>query len=60
MPAAVPLRDDFDAPRLRRVARRCDDNRQIRRLLALAAVYDGMSREDAARIGGMGAMTEFG
>ncbi len=57
MPAAVPLRDDFDAPRLRRVARRCTDNRQIRRLLALAAVYDGMSREDAARIGGMDRQT---
>ncbi len=57
MPAAVPLRDDFDAPRLRRVARRCNDNRQIRRLLALAAVYDGMSREDAARIGGMDRQT---
>lgn len=57
MAAAVRLRDDFDAPRLRRVARRCNDNRQIRRLLALAAVYDGMSREDAARVGGMDRQT---
>lgn len=53
MPAAVPLRDDFDAVTLRRYSRRCRDNRQIRRLLALAAVYDGMSREDSARIGSM-------
>jgi len=33
------------------------DPRQIRRLLALAAVYDGMIREDAARIGGMDRQT---
>lgn len=57
MPAAVPLRDDFDGVALRRYSRRCHDNRQIRRLLALAAVYDGMSRADAARIGGMDRQT---
>jgi transposase len=35
----------------------CSDPRQIRRLLALAAVYDGMSRTEAARIGGMDRQT---
>jgi transposase len=33
------------------------DADQVRRLLALAAVYDGQSREEAARIGGMDRQT---
>ena len=33
------------------------DAGQARRLLALAAVYDGQSREEAARIGGMDRQT---
>ncbi len=53
MPAALPLRSDFDSQTLRRLARRCEDSNQSRRLLSLAAVYDGMSRGEAARIGGM-------
>ena len=53
MGSAVPLRSDFDAVLLRRLAKRCRDNRQIRRLLAFAAVYDGMNRAEAARVGGM-------
>jgi transposase InsO family protein len=53
MGSAVPLRSDFDAVSLRRLAKRCTDNRQIRRLLAFAAVYDGMNRTEAARVGGM-------
>ena len=57
MPVAIPLRRDFDAPTLRRLARRCRDNRQIRRLLALTAVCDGLNRTEAARIGGMDRQT---
>ena len=57
MAGGVPLRSDFDALSLRGIAKRCADNRQIRRLLALAAVYDGMSRTDAAHIGGMDRQT---
>ena len=57
MCAAIPLRSDFDAVSLRRLAKLCTDNRQIRRLLALAAVYDGMSRAAAARVGGMDRQT---
>ena len=53
MPAAVSLRADFDALELRALARRCRDARQSRRLLSIAAVYDGMSRGAAARVGGM-------
>ncbi len=53
MPAAVPLRDDFDAAGLRRLAKSCKDARQSRRLLAIAAIYDGMRRGEAAKIGGM-------
>ena len=57
MPASVPLRTDFDASNLRLFAKRCSDTRQTRRLLALAAVYDGMTRGEAAKIGGMDRQT---
>ena len=57
MPASVSLRRDFDARHLRKLASRCKDARQSRRLLSLAAVYDGMSRGEAARIGGMDRQT---
>jgi transposase len=53
----VQLRDDYDADQLRALAKRSRDPRQIRRLLALAAVYDGMSRAEAARVGGMDRQT---
>lgn len=49
----VPLRGDFEASRLRAFARKTKDAPQARRLLALAAIYDGASRTDAARIGGV-------
>src|SRR5216684_1104324 len=57
MSAAVELRDDFTAADLRRLAAKARDADQVRRLLALAAVYDGMDRETAARIGGMDRQT---
>ena len=57
MPSTVQLRDDYDATELRSLAKRSRDPRQIRRLLALAAVYDGMSRAEAARLGGMDRQT---
>jgi transposase len=49
----VPLRSDFDADGLRAMARKSKDGPQARRLLALAAIYDGASRTKAARIGGV-------
>jgi len=57
MPAAIPIRTDYDGKTLRGLARRCQDASQSRRLLALAAVYDGMSRTEAAKIGGMDRQT---
>src|SRR4051794_33237700 len=48
----VPLRTDFDAHALRAIARQTKDGPQARRLLALAAIYDGATRTEAARIGG--------
>jgi histidyl-tRNA synthetase len=47
----LPLRADFDAPVLRRLAKHSEDANQARRLLALAAIYDGGSRTEAAKIG---------
>jgi transposase len=55
--AAIRIRQDFDAATLRRLATTVKDAGQARRLLALAAVYDGQSREEAARIGGMDRQT---
>src|SRR4029078_8553629 len=49
----VPLRTDFDAQALRAIARQTKDGPQARRLLALAAIYEGASRTEAARIGGV-------
>lgn len=57
MGSAVTLRDDYSAGDLRRLARLSRDVRQSSRLLSIAAVLDGMSRADAARIGGMDRQT---
>src|SRR6516162_10019400 len=54
MSAPIPLRRDFDAPQLRGLARKTKDGPQARRLLALAAIYDGGTRTEAAKIGGVG------
>lgn len=53
MGAAVRLREDFDGKALRVLARRAKDADQTRRLLTLAAIYDGASRSAAAEIGGV-------
>ena len=57
MSAAIKIRQDFDGATLRRLATSVNDAGQVRRLLALAAVYDGKDREEAARIGGMDRQT---
>jgi transposase len=49
----IALRTDFDADTCRRAAKRSKDGPQARRLLALAAIYEGASRSEAARIGGV-------
>jgi hypothetical protein len=49
----IALRTDFGALAMRSAARRSKDGAQARRLLALAAIYDGASRTEAARIGGV-------
>jgi transposase len=54
MAAPIPLRCGFDAALLRKLARGSRDPAQTRRLLALAEIYDGGSRSDAARSGGVG------
>jgi transposase len=54
MAGAIGLRDDYDAGELRAAAKRTKDGPQARRLLALAAIYDGATRTEAAKIGGVG------
>jgi transposase len=54
MAIPVALRGDFKAPQLRGLARKTKDGPQARRLLAVAAIYDGATRTEAAKIGGVG------
>jgi transposase len=51
---AVAVRSDFTGSDLRQLARSTTDPKHVRRLPALAAIYDGASRSDAARIGDVG------
>jgi transposase-like protein len=51
--APIQLRSDVTAADLRLHARRTRDPSQARRLLALAEIYDGGRRSEAARIGGV-------
>jgi transposase len=57
MRPGIALREDYDAARLRGLAKATRDAGQSRRLLALAEIYDGNSRTRAARIGGVGLQT---
>src|SRR5437016_3068655 len=54
MSVPIPLRGDFEASQLRGLAKKTKDGPQARRLLALAAIYDGATRSEAAKIGGVG------
>ena len=53
MSTPIRLRPEFDAPRLRQLSRESTDANQVRRLLALSAIYDGATRTEAAEIGGV-------
>ena len=57
MAVGIALRGDFDAAGLRGLAKRSKDAGMARRLLAVAAIYDGGSRTQAARIGDVGLQT---
>lgn len=57
MAAAIALRGDYKSGQLRELARQSEDADQVRRLLALALVYDGGSRSEGARAGGVGLQT---
>ncbi len=57
MGGAVGLRDDFDGLGLRLLAKATKGAAHARRLLAVAEIYDGGARADAARIGGVGLQT---
>ena len=54
MAAPIRLREDFDGAQLRSLAKASKDAKQTRRLLALAVIYDGGSRSEAATTGGVG------
>src|ERR1700722_11876578 len=53
MSIPVPLRGDFKGSQLRALARKTKDGPQARRLLTLAAICDGATRTEAARISGV-------
>ena len=54
MSIPIALRSDYEGAALRRLARLSCDADQTRRLLALAVIYDGGSRREAAKVGGVG------
>ncbi len=54
MGAAIGLREDFGSADLRALARSVKDADQARRLLALAVIYDGGRRTEAANLGSVG------
>src|SRR6201996_823681 len=47
----IPLRSDYNAAMLRRIARESQDPDQVRRLLTLAMIYDGGGRTEAGKAG---------
>jgi transposase len=55
--AVAVTRLELDAGDLRREAQRCRDAKAARRMLALALILEGASREDAARHAGMDRQT---
>ena len=57
MSIPVPLRSDFEAGTVRRLAKATKHAAQGRRLLAVVEIYDGGTRTDAARIGEVGLQT---
>ena len=57
MGTAIAVRRDYSSRELRRLATRVKDAAQARRLLAIAAVLNGSSREEAGEIGGMDRQT---
>ncbi len=57
MSIPILLRSDFEAATVRRIAKATKNAAQGRRLLALAEIYDGGTRTNAARIGGVGLQT---
>jgi transposase len=57
MAAAISLRGDFDGPMLRALVLSEKVGSVARRLLALVTIYDGGTRADAARLGGVGLQT---
>jgi transposase len=57
MAAAIALRGDYESTQLPELAKQSEDADQVRRLLALAVVYDGGSPSDGARAGGVGLQT---
>src|SRR5215203_3578565 len=57
MRRGIELRGDYDAARLRALAKATRNAGQSRRLLALAEIYEGGWRTKAARVGGVGLQT---
>jgi transposase len=54
MSVPIALRRDFNAAQLRGLAKKTKDGPQARRLLALSAIYDGATRTEATKVGGVG------
>jgi transposase len=51
------VRSDYTSAELRALSNRCPDGAQVRRVLALAMILDGLSRTEAAEMNGMDRQT---
>jgi transposase len=57
MGRAIAVQTDYSSTEVRGLAKRTKDAAQARRLLTIAAILDGASREEAAKTGGMDRQT---
>src|SRR4249920_4100154 len=57
MGRAIVVKTDCSGAEVRRLAKRTKDAAQARRLLTVAAILDGASREEAAKTSGMDRQT---
>ena len=57
MAAPISLRGDFDGPMLRALALSEKAGSVTRRLLSLVTIYEGGTRADSVRLGGVGLQT---
>src|SRR5258705_13537512 len=57
MTTSIPLRKDFSAAQLRKLAESAENRLQARRMLVIAEIYDGATRTKAGEVGNVDLQT---